>query len=766
MVVVWSLILLVPLWAHAQDTTSERTKQLRGLVVDQETEWPLAGALLIIGREGPTAITDARGRFSIRIPGGNADSLHVRLLGYRPASIAIQASLLRAEAFTIRLVPSPIMLDGVTVSATREARDRSEIPMAVDRIGEDDISRINPAHPSRIANRIPGVWINATEGEGHMTAIRQPLSLLPQYLYLENGIPTRSTGFFNHNALFEVNIPQASAIEIIKGPGSALYGSDAIGGVINVETGAIPARSGGSLTAEGGSFGFKRMLATAARVRERHALRADVNWTTSDGWRRGTEYDRQSATLSWQRSLGQASRLRTVATWTRVEQHPAGIAAISTEDYLRDPRTHYTPISYRNVTAVRVSSSWERWSATSLWTVTPFFRYSRMDLIPNWALSFDPAIWETFNWSIGAQARFRKQWPDPDIRWIAGLDLDMSPGERIETGIIPDRVGSIFVDYQKDEVQYDYGVTYAQAAPFTQIEWQVTPALRLSSGLRLDLASYNYDNRLSVLEGGSHQRPPSQRIGYRNLSPKTGLVYRPLSSTTLFASWRHAFRVPSERQVFRQGAARSSIGLKPVRADNLEAGVRWQAGRRAGLELTAFSLRKENDIVTFNYPDGSRGSVNTGETRHEGLETGIRVEPLDGIRAQVAWTLARHEYRAWITELDQDFSGNEMELAPRHLVQAELAWTAPFLEGVELAVELHRVGSYWMNPENTVRYDGHHLFHARIHAALSDRWTLMGRVGNITDERYAQRALTNAFRGDEWAPGLPRSFNLALKASL
>jgi outer membrane receptor protein involved in Fe transport len=78
---------------------------------------------------------------------------------------------------------------------------------------------------------VAGVWVSVTGGEGHQTAIRQPLNTNPVYLFLEDGVPTRSTGFFNHNALYEVNLPGAEGIEVTKGPGSALYGSDAIGGV-------------------------------------------------------------------------------------------------------------------------------------------------------------------------------------------------------------------------------------------------------------------------------------------------------------------------------------------------------------------------------------------------------------------------------------------------------------------------------------------------------------------------------------------------------
>ncbi len=758
---VLAAFLLVP--SEALGQSGER--ELNGRVIDASTELPIPSAVVQFKQSGTTAITDLRGDFRIAWSAGNQDTLQVHLLGYRPVRMAIKADQIGGARLEVKMEPLPIRMESITVSATREERYGSELPVSVGRIDADEIGRVNPAHPSRIANRIPGVWINATEGEGHMTAIRQPLSLLPQFLFLENGIPTRSTGFFNHNALFEVNIPQASSIEVIKGPGTALYGSDAIGGVINVETGRIPIESGASLTAEAGSFGFLRGLVSASNVGARDAFRADINWTNSDGWRRGTEYRRNSATLAWQRQTGKASRLNTVATFTRVEQNPAGIAAISTEDYESDPRTNYTPISYRDVTAFRVSSAWQRWSGRSLFSVTPFLRYSAMELLPNWALTFDPAVWETANWSLGSQVRWRWINPSETVRTVSGLDFDWSPGYRIETEVSADRVASIFVDYERGALQYDYDVTYMQAAPFVHAEWMVTPRLRTTAGLRLDLAGYDYENHLGALDSGRHKRPASERITYSQLSPKAGVTFEATDDLTLFTSYRHAFRVPSERQIFRQGSSRSSIGLKPVRAENLEAGLRWTRGERLGLEVVGYVLTKDDDIVTFNFEDGSRGSVNTGQTRHRGLEMGMNTRPVRDVRLSFAWTVAEHTYEAWVTELDQDFSGNEMELAPRHLVHGELAWSPAMLAGSELAVEWHRVGSYWMNPDNTVKYDGHNLVHIRAVGRINDNWSVLGRVGNVGDTLYAQRALTNAFRGDEWAPGLPRNINVALRGT-
>ena len=135
--------------------------------------------------------------------------------------------------------------------------------------------------PAEVMGRVPGVWVSAAGGEGHTTAIRQPETTKPMYLFLEDGVPTRSTGFFNHNALYEVNVPQAERIEVLKGPGTALYGSDAIGGVINVETRARLARARtAEASLEGGALRLDARCSSAGSdSRGDDGVRADLNLT-------------------------------------------------------------------------------------------------------------------------------------------------------------------------------------------------------------------------------------------------------------------------------------------------------------------------------------------------------------------------------------------------------------------------------------------------------------------------------------------------------
>lgn len=328
---------------------------VRGTVVAAETGAPLEGAQVRL--EGLTAITQtgADGEFLLDgVPAGR-HTLYVKLIGRRTLTRAVEVRAGASTTLSLELAPAALGLARMVVTATGEARRLAATSATVGVLEVDRIDRSHASHPSDVMGQIPGVWVNTTGGEGHMTAIRQPLTTNPVYLYLEDGVPTRSTGFFNHNALYEINVPQAGRIEVLKGPSSSLYGSDAIGGVVNVSTRPASSDPGLDVSVEGGRFGWARLLTSAAFTTAGAGLRADLNLTRTDGWRDGTAYDRQSATVRWDQELDDASSLATVLAVSRIDQNTAGSSRLGADDYGERPTLNYAPISYRKVRAARLS---------------------------------------------------------------------------------------------------------------------------------------------------------------------------------------------------------------------------------------------------------------------------------------------------------------------------------------------------------------------------------------------------------------------------
>jgi outer membrane receptor protein involved in Fe transport len=753
---------LVALTPGTGGIAAQQTGTIIGTVVVAEDGRGLAGAYVRVEGERRSATTAEDGTFRIDGVRAGEATLVTDYIGRRVGrrSVTVRAGeTVRADfALDVAAVPA----GDLVVSVSREVQRRSETPASIGVITGQELREVRPSHPAEIANRIPGVWVNVTGGEGHMTAIRQPKTTNPVYLFLEDGVPTRSTGFFNHNALYEIDVPHAERIEITKGPATALYGGDAIGGMVNVVTRSPADEHGIRGTLEGGAFGFARFLASAATQQGRDGLLGELNFTRTDGWRDGTDYDRQSGTVRWDHTFDANARMRAVATFSRIDQSTAGSSAISRDDYLENPERNYTPISYRRINAARVYASYERLGASTLVTVTPFMRWNRMDILPNWSLTFDPGIWNTGHASAGALLKVRHDYEPMRARLIAGADMDFSPGWHEERRITPTRSNGIFTSYTDGQTMYDYDVAFRGISPYVQAEFSPVAPLRMVAGLRFDYLGYDYDNALGELTTGAHRRPASTSVSYTHASPKLGATFQVAEAINLFAAWSHGFRAPSEGQLFRQGRAVNTLRLETVKADNMEGGIRIRAGSGLTLEATAYRLTKTDDILALTNEDGSTETSNAGETLHRGIEIGAGLLLPAGLRFDAAYSVARHTYEVWQPREGVDFSGNEMEDAPRDLGNAVLSWTAAPLGGSQFSIEYSRIGKYWMDADNTHRYPGHDLINLRA-SVPAGRVVVFGRLTNLTDERYAESAAWTAARGEEFAPGMPRALYVGVE---
>ena len=734
---------------------------LEGVVVSAEGGAPVAGARIGIFGQGQYVASDSAGRFVLAGVKFGSQRVEVRAIGYQPSAHAVTVVPGEVTRVELQLQPAVVNLPEVVVSSSREEQLASTTAASVGVIRGEEIRETRGHHPSEIVNRTPGVYVSNFGGEGHATAIRQPITTKALYAYLEDGVPIRSTGFFNHNALYEINIPQAGRVEVIKGPGTAVYGSDAVGGVVNVFTRDPSPSPEAEVFIEGGSSTYLRGLGSASTTLGRSGFRADVNVTRADGWREQTPYERQSGSLRWDYTLGERARLKTIATFTHVDQPGDGGGDLTAEDYQATPSLSYTPIAFRRVAAARLSTELQVRGETSSFGATLYTRYNELDLMPYWQLGFDPQIWESRHRSLGLLTRYRRAVPSLRTSLSAGVDLEYTPGSRREIGILPQRTGQVFAGYTTGPVQYDYDVTFWQTSPYAQADISLPGRVQVSLGARYDHIGYDYDNLLSAVDTGSHRRPGSTGVGFDRISPKLGATWELAPNANLFASYREAFRAPSESQLFRQGAAVSTVDLKPVRARSWEAGFRTALAGVVTLEATGYTMRLRDDILTFFDPaTGLRLSQNAGATNHRGVELGAGVGLGRGVRVDAAVSYAKHTYVEWSPRAGVDYSGNEMELAPRFLGNARLSWRPPFLTSGVVALEWVRLGSYWMDPENTHEYDGHDLFNVFATIPVMEHLELSGRVTNLADRRFAETSSFNLQQGERFRPGAPRQFFL------
>jgi outer membrane receptor protein involved in Fe transport len=675
----------------------------------------------------------------------------------------------------------------ITVTGTREGQRLDETPAAIGIVGRDAIRLTKPSHPAQILNQVPGAAAAVTNGEGHSTAIRQPFTTAPVYLFLEDGIPIRSTGFFNHNALYEINLPQAGGIEINRGATTALYGSDAIGGAVNVLTEAPPQGAEFRLFGEAGGFGWKRLLATGGNAEGDEAWRLNGNLTRTDGWRSKTAYDRKSFGARWDHAVDASTVIKTVLSSSDIDQQTGANSPLTEDDYKNNPTLNYKPIAFRRVSALRLSAAIEREVGDTLISLTPYFRNNSMDLLASFKLTSgttgDNTIAYSSNRSYGLLAKWRRDFADYwKARLIVGVDIDHSPGERHEDHINATVTGAgasrNYTSYTVDTRVYDYAVTYSGISPYIHGEISPLDALRISAGLRQDHVGFTVKNHISsssVSTGAGNPiygQASDGTVRYRHLSPKLGATLALDERTHLFTSYNHSFRAPSESDLFRPStdtnaaravlAAQSAATLKPVKADQYELGLR---GRAAGIsyDFVRYDLTKKDDIFTYTDPvTNVRSSSNNGSTRHRGFEAAVGMPLGADLRADVAYSQARHKYVQWtIPNGGANRDGYEMASAPRTIANSRLTWNpAP---GTLVQLEWVHLSSYWRDDAHSLEYNGHELFNLRGELPLGKDMSLSARINNLSDRRYADSASMSSGVPVS-SPGLPRTLYVGLEA--
>jgi outer membrane cobalamin receptor len=135
--------------------------------------------------------------------------------------------------------------EDIVVTATRDRRSAFQTPASVTRIDDETIAAIGARHQADLLNRGAGVYIQRGSGAESLSAIRSPVlagaGACGSFLVAEDSLPIRPVGFCNLNEMFELNYEQAGQVEVLRGPGSSMFGASAVHGVVNLLTPALRA---------------------------------------------------------------------------------------------------------------------------------------------------------------------------------------------------------------------------------------------------------------------------------------------------------------------------------------------------------------------------------------------------------------------------------------------------------------------------------------------------------------------------------------------
>lgn len=614
-----------------------------GAVFDRSSGAPVPMAQVLWRVGGPDgevagrAEADVSGRFHVA-PGWVGEGwIEVRSLGHR--MLGLTRGDAEAAGWRLGLEPDPLELESVVVTAMGRAQRRSEVSVPIATISAEDIRVSGAASADELLAEMPGLQMSASAPVGSNIQIRGIGD--SRVLVLVDGQPAAGALLENRD-LSRISLSGVERVEVVKGPLSSLYGSDALGGVVNVITREPPPGFQADASVLSGGAGRWEASGTASGG-------GDLRYRVTGAWR---QQDRvpglEDAAAD---AFARVWDLRSSVRWASGERWRVR----GDFSFLRERQRWPIGGGFSGFNDNRGLTGWTEATLAATggeWTVRLFgqdyghlFRSARGDA---------PIA--------GADEDLQEE-----RLWKAGLGYSTSVGaHRVDVGaegawrsiVSPDK---ILEDRAADD----------QLELFAQDAWTTGPAT-VSAGARATL---------------------NDRWG-NAVSPTLGVTALPTNDLRLRAVVGRGFRAPSFKELAwdfaNVGAGYTVQGfadLEPETSWNVTAGVDWAPSSTTSLGVEAYTNRIENLIETAFVGNNPSGLLvysprNVSEARTRGVEVTGSAR-LGGVRLQGEYVLL--DARSLADDLPLDRRA-------RHSGRVRVGDTLPVLDGLLVNLTGHVTG--------------------------------------------------------------------------
>lgn len=650
-------------------------------------------------------------------------------------------------AMALLPVSAPLRAADVTITVetpSRAPREITEVTGAVEVLLPEQLERAaGVTVDEKLQFLVPG--LNSSRGAGlythgsGLTMRGMPGGEAGQAmtLVLVDGVPLNSaaTGGVQWNALKDLDIDR---VEVFKGPGSSLYGSNAMAGAVNIIT--KKPRKGAEIETAYGTYNTLRTRAGAGGAIGKLSLSAKGGTLSSDGYVAAPRHLRDAYTIK--------SDLR--------ERSAGAMAAYALEelgdlelkyDYFKGRNgagSKQAADQYREKTTNRLQAAWKGAAGAWSWHIAPFL--VRTD---------DTNVSQKSGIATYADIVRR------DLGVMASLSRGSSGGPLVSGGLDL-RLGALDGRDSSGSpsaapFSYDRGKT-GTAAPYLQVERKfLADRLSLSAGLRYDNV-FLYDaytqNTSHANFTASNGPLPDRR--WEKFSPRLSAGWKYSDKLSQYASWSRGFRTPTLENLtlsLRRGTRYqiANPALAPETAGTVETGLK--ASPLAGLYLdpSVYFTRAEDLIYYTLTASPFYKYRNMAKVDIYGLELPVKYMA-GAVSFNASWALSRSEVKEGVSEA-ADIKGKRLTFAPAQI------WSA----GISCALEKTTAGLTWLHKSkqytsdtNTTSLPGYSLTSASVTRRFSEKFNASLACDNIFNEIYTED-------DDTLSPG--RIFTAALKFS-
>jgi vitamin B12 transporter len=724
------------------------------------------------------ATTDANGRYQLTLEGGSYH-LTVRLGGFTQGTADVDVSAAATQDFQLGLAP---LNDTVVVTASRTAQSQQSVTESLSVFSKDDIERLGAASLADIVRFTPGLSIETTGREGEFSSLFSRGGESDYNQVLIDGVQVNTSGgSFDFS---RVSAAEVERVEVVRGAQSALYGSDAIGSVIQIftkrgtPTGA-PAVQG---SIEGGSFNSAR-----GDARVLGGARNRLNYQFGSAFRRtdgafedqlpeNDEFRQGSVDGGLGVIVGNQTRLRVGGRYSDAEGRSVGQIGFTPGD----TGTGYDTNDYSYyLTMDQTLRNWFTHSAG-----ITYFRNDWVS-VDKTGDSF-PSVYAVLSGTPGAlfpdSPRLVRLLDQATFTSLAANTFDLGVGEFLAAtpfGVF-DFPFLFESEHRRYSAQYQANVTWAgdqvlsAGYEFEREEDPLRENATLGGGFEIENNAFFVQQRLA-LAGQWYatvgvRMDDNSRFG-TEASPKLSAGGYPVpinegafSSVKLFGNVGSGIKNPTFSELFGSDFVNGNPDLRPERATTIDAGVELTFNAQQWLGRVTYFDNDYEDQVAFQFSQGFGGdgipdylNIAGSQARGVEIEGGLQ-RPIGGLTVTGSYAYTDTEVVATVNTSQQFRAGQPLLRRPKHSGNAQATFTqgdASLHLNVRFVGDRHDSSFLGLSrvsdgtPVDITVNPGYTLVGAGGQYRVSPEFTAFARIENLTDEKYFSAL---------GYPGMPRAF--------
>lgn len=653
-----------------------------------------------------------------------------------------------------------VVLDELTVSATRLESNATETPYSITRVDfsvkQDFLQQLSF---QEYLKGVPGLFsLNANNYAQDLRISIRGFGARAAFgirgiKLLVDGIPETTPD--GQGQLDNLNLLSVDRVEILRGPASVLYGN-AAGGVISIMSKPQLEASFIEPYLTLGSFGSLQYGLRSGLKTDQTDYFINASSTKSDGYRAHSNF------LSYNLNARLKHRFSEKAIWNMQfnytdspeAQDPGSLNLESVEinrEQARDRNVEFN--TGEEIKQIKIGTSLQ-YKLDEMQEINSYAFYSNRDFYGSLPFSFGGIIDLGRNYyGVGINyQRMERKGPNRNQIKI-GLELASQQDQRKRFLNTQGQAGNVTLD--QTESFSTFGV-------YLLDELRVKKWL-MSAGLRYDINQIKLEDKITVGSSASKRSWPS-------FNPALGISYFMNEQINFYASIRRSFETPSLSELSADPIDNSGFNdaLLPASSMNYEVGLKSQLNRKWDVNLAIFYIDLKNELIPFELEEfpGRTFYRNSGKSERLGLEFAGSYSMHSNWKMNASYTWSAFTYKDFEINLN-NLKGNSIPGIPKHMAFIQLQYSQ--IRKWKASIQARYNGSLYTNDENTVTDPGYILLDANIAYPISlgkSQLKFMAGVNNLLGVTYNDNIRINAFGGRYYEPGPGINFFGGIKLNL